>query len=189
MNQSNFRMQSDNNIGEDPFSVDHVLQSMFRSAGFGNQGFDQGFSDFHGEMFNPFSGLSDGFRWDQNMFANNFQQQFRSSDRANGGGFFDDLIRMTQERSFSDQGQNRKPADRKVVDRLPIIKISAEHCKKLDNGKLEAPVCPICTEELSIGKEALFLPCGHIYDNDCLMPWLKDHNTCPVCRFELPVQR
>jgi hypothetical protein len=67
------------------------------------------------------------------------------------------------------------------------VKIAAEHCKKSADGKLEPPVCPICTEDIKLGKEGLFLPCGHIFDNDCLMPWLKDNNTCPVCRFELPI--
>lgn len=118
-------------------------------------------------MFNPFSGIG-GLRFDRGNFANNFQQQFRSSGRAGGRNMFDDLIRMAQERSFNDQGQQRKPADRKVVERLPVVKISAEHCKKGDDGKLEPPVCPICTEELSIGKDALFLPCGHTYDKECL---------------------
>ena len=80
---------------------------------------------------------------------------------------------------------SRNPADIKSVEKLPVVKIEAKHCKMTD-GKQECPVCPVCVEELSIGKEAIFMPCGHSFDPECLKPWLKDHNTCPVCRFKLP---
>lgn len=45
--------------------------------------------------------------------------------------------------------------------------------------------CPICTESLS-GAKAVYLPCKHSFHNDCLVPWLRVRNTCPVCRHELP---
>ena len=72
--------------------------------------------------------------------------------------------------------------------RLPIVKIEEKHCKK-ENNEIECPVCPVCTDDLTIGKDAMFMPCGHAFDPDCLKPWLRDHNTCPVCRHELPVRR
>ncbi|KAK9868967.1 hypothetical protein WJX84_004227 [Apatococcus fuscideae] len=38
------------------------------------------------------------------------------------------------------------------------------------------------------GGEVLQLPCKHCFHQDCLMPWLELHNTCPVCRHALPVE-
>ena len=30
---------------------------------------------------------------------------------------------------------------------------------------------------------AVIMPCGHPFHKKCITPWLKLHNTCPICRF------
>ncbi|KAJ3077081.1 hypothetical protein HDU98_008513 [Podochytrium sp. JEL0797] len=45
--------------------------------------------------------------------------------------------------------------------------------------------CAICVESFSASNSddpAKKLPCNHIFHKQCLLPWLKLHNTCPFCR-------
>ena len=42
--------------------------------------------------------------------------------------------------------------------------------------------CIICLEQFKIEEKSLKLICGHIFHKECLDPWLKNHNTCPICR-------
>lgn len=49
--------------------------------------------------------------------------------------------------------------------------------------------CAICKEtmhksEMKVKK----LPCGHNFHGECILPWLRQNNTCPVCRYSLPVE-
>ncbi|KAF5008792.1 hypothetical protein FDECE_4947 [Fusarium decemcellulare] len=46
-------------------------------------------------------------------------------------------------------------------------------------GKAE---CTICIDEMKEGDMATFLPCKHWFHEDCVVLWLKEHNTCPICR-------
>ncbi|XP_061776220.1 E3 ubiquitin-protein ligase RNF126-like [Nerophis ophidion] len=70
------------------------------------------------------------------------------------------------------------PADGERIKRLPTISVTEEHV----GAGLE---CPVCKEDYSAGEHVRQLPCNHLFHNDCIVPWLEQHDTCPVCRKSL----
>lgn len=47
--------------------------------------------------------------------------------------------------------------------------------------------CVVCRDDFEPGQTAIRLPaCGHVFHEQCACHWLKQHNTCPYCRRELP---
>lgn len=70
-------------------------------------------------------------------------------------------------------------ASHSSIDAMPTIKITRAHLHSDSH-------CPVCKERFELGSEARQMPCNHIYHSDCIVPWLVQHNSCPVCRVELP---
>lgn len=49
--------------------------------------------------------------------------------------------------------------------------------------------CIICTDLYNINERIIKLPlCNHFFHERCIMHWLKNHNTCPYCRKDLPLE-
>lgn len=72
------------------------------------------------------------------------------------------------------------PASKDAVEKLPTITVDDE----LLNSELNQ--CAVCQDEFEKGSQVKQMPCKHVYHDECLLPWLKLHNSCPVCRYELP---
>ena len=74
------------------------------------------------------------------------------------------------------------PASQSAVDKLQKCNITENKLKELgfENS------CSVCKDEFSLNEECLLMPCDHHFHKDCLVPWLKERNSCPVCRYELP---
>ncbi|KAJ2397902.1 hypothetical protein GGI05_000395, partial [Coemansia sp. RSA 2603] len=74
------------------------------------------------------------------------------------------------------------PASREFIQSLP--RATKEECKDVD--------CIVCNERVDIPVEngstepATRLPCKHYFHVTCIKPWLELHNTCPMCRYEVP---
>ncbi len=59
--------------------------------------------------------------------------------------------------------------------------------QRLKIGYDSCVTCPVCLCEFEDGEEVRLLPhCGHIFHDDCIMPWLTGKkNTCPLCVTEV----
>ena len=47
--------------------------------------------------------------------------------------------------------------------------------------------CAICMNEFAENEDVTPLPCNsaHYFHTECITPWLKTNNTCPMCRKEV----
>lgn len=76
------------------------------------------------------------------------------------------------------EATRRLPASRAAVEGLPEVKLSEEEASR---------GCAVCKDAIAVGESVVMLPCKHCFHGECIRPWLAIRNTCPVCRFELPM--
>lgn len=72
------------------------------------------------------------------------------------------------------------PASRASIEALRSVKIGEEEEEKSE--------CAICLEEWGVGGTAKEMPCHHRFHKECIEKWLGIHGSCPVCRYEMPVE-
>ncbi|KAK7387401.1 hypothetical protein VNO78_28176 [Psophocarpus tetragonolobus] len=96
------------------------------------------------------------------------------------GSGFDRLLEQLSQIEINGIGRyEHPPASKAAIDSLPTIEINNTHLA------LESH-CAVCKEAFELGTAVREMPCKHIYHPDCILPWLALHNSCPVCRHELP---
>ncbi|MFS7888301.1 putative transcription factor C2H2 family [Helianthus anomalus] len=91
-----------------------------------------------------------------------------------------ELNELIEELTQNDQ-PGPPPAPDSAINGLPNVKITQTHLLN------DSQSCAICMEDFNIGGEAKELPCNHIFHSNCIVPWLRLHNSCPVCRTQLPL--
>lgn len=99
----------------------------------------------------------------------------RNGDSFVGNGELNELI----EQLSVNNRPGPPPASHSAIKAMPTVKISHAHLKTDLH-------CPVCIDKFELGTDAKQMPCNHIYHSDCIVPWLVQHNSCPVCRLELP---
>ncbi|RXG51213.1 E3 ubiquitin-protein ligase [Armadillidium vulgare] len=93
-------------------------------------------------------------------------------DYAWGRGGLDAII--TQLMNQLD-GTGPPPLPQEKINQIPTVKITQEQCDK-------SLQCTVCMEDFNLDELVRKLNCEHCYHEDCIIPWLQLHGTCPVCR-------
>ncbi|XP_040994362.1 E3 ubiquitin-protein ligase RNF181 homolog [Juglans microcarpa x Juglans regia] len=52
----------------------------------------------------------------------------------------------------------------------------------------DGAVCGVCQEEMKVGDEGRMLGCMHKFHGDCIVKWLRNKATCPLCRYQVQVK-
>ncbi|CAI2305433.1 unnamed protein product [Caenorhabditis sp. 36 PRJEB53466] len=81
-----------------------------------------------------------------------------------------DMLAM-MENNIDGRGFN----DNEISMYLPMKKVTQQH---VDNGAQ----CTTCFDTFKLGDDVGCLDCNHIFHRPCIEPWLKNKNSCPVCR-------
>jgi len=75
------------------------------------------------------------------------------------------------------QSNAAPPASQTAIEQLEKKKLTDEMIGS--EGKAE---CTICIDEMHRDDDVTVLPCTHWFHGECVTLWLKEHNTCPICR-------
>ena len=51
----------------------------------------------------------------------------------------------------------------------------------------DEPECVICNDEFAEGETLIELGCKHRYHRACISEWLELNNSCPCCRWQIPL--
>jgi E3 ubiquitin-protein ligase RNF115/126 len=76
------------------------------------------------------------------------------------------------------------PASTRAINSLERIVVNEENVKSL--AKDSDNSCSVCKDAFEVSQNVIYMPCKHLYHNECILPWLKERNSCPTCRYELP---
>lgn len=96
------------------------------------------------------------------------------------------LEEQIQQQSFHEQNKYKQVCNKDFINSLSVQKVNSDMIS-------QGLSCGICLEEFKLGENVIELPClqkhyFHIKTGECggIYPWLRENNSCPMCRFEFP---
>ena len=151
-------------------------------------------SESHPIHFEPFSFNNNNNNSTNNPnLLDNILRSLNVPNPRNSSGLLDLIINYSMLQNYNRNIENiinhimmndnnkygNPPASQKAIAKLQRFKISEKKLKELgfENS------CSVCKDVFSVNDECLLMPCNHHFHCDCLLPWLKERNSCPVCRY------
>ncbi|KAK7862368.1 hypothetical protein R5R35_014389 [Gryllus longicercus] len=72
-------------------------------------------------------------------------------------------------------GSGPPPLAKEKIKEIPVVVITQDQVSK----NLQ---CSVCWEDFRLDEPVRKLACEHVYHENCIVPWLELHGTCPICR-------
>ncbi|KAL4603836.1 hypothetical protein ACB092_10G152300 [Castanea dentata] len=88
--------------------------------------------------------------------------------------YYDDIV-IEEDDDY--EASRARHTNEKSIQGLEKVRVEGLYLKE---------VCPVCLEGLSMGLEAMRMPCLHVYHQGCIVEWLRKCSLCPLCRYEMP---
>ncbi|XVE84910.1 hypothetical protein DITRI_Ditri17bG0049400 [Diplodiscus trichospermus] len=80
------------------------------------------------------------------------------------------------------------PIPKQMTRRLSLYYKNQNQSNYNEKGKEkdeDGKRCAICLEDFEAREQVMLTPCDHMFHEECILPWVKSHGQCPVCRFVL----
>mmetsp|Transcript_11329 Transcript_11329/g.16781 ORF Transcript_11329/g.16781 Transcript_11329/m.16781 type:complete len:297 (+) Transcript_11329:135-1025(+) len=103
------------------------------------------------------------------------------------------LQHIEKEEHYNNNHKNREENTKEKIEKYNETKHTTMEDIAQKQGEMtkeqyeEIFSCSLCLDEYKINDKLLKLPCYHLYHDECIRKWISNHNTCPICRYELPV--
>lgn len=104
----------------------------------------------------------------------------------------DDESRLTKDEQKTVLEKMKKeiynPTPKKIIQRLSLYyrdNARNSSTEKNKEGDEDDKNCAICLEDFEPRQVVMLTPCSHMFHEECIVPWVKCHGQCPVCRFAI----
>jgi hypothetical protein len=94
---------------------------------------------------------------------------------------------IRQRRQISGEGIRQRLQQHTVAADIELAAPSAQaktlQCMYRSADGWAEQTCPVCLSELADGDMVrVLMVCKHCFHTACIEPWLREHDTCPLCR-------
>ncbi|KAI5624696.1 RING finger protein 148-like isoform X3 [Silurus asotus] len=74
----------------------------------------------------------------------------------------------------------------KKVAEKAVAKLEVRTLRRTDpEVEAEESSCVVCLDAFMRCDVVTTLPCSHIFHKTCIEPWLLEHHTCPMCKYDI----